>query len=351
MSRFFVLAALLAVTVSVSASPPSLSGTGIRMAFDKFMSEHGKLYDSVAEHEHRFNIFATNMKEAHRLTVAHGGKATFGATRFADLSKQEFQKFYLGFKPDPVNAHIRASMPVTRPSVHGFHATAPPTSDWRTKGAVSPVKDQGQCGSCWAFSATEAVETGHFFATQNMVPLAPEQIVDCDTAGSDQGCNGGDTVTAYAYLQGTAGQESEADYPYVAGGGTASSCSYDASKAVASVLGFSYATAPCNDTCSNQDELTLAKNVAAHGPASICVNAEPWQMYMGGIMDQSQCTGAYSDLDHCVHLVGLANDSTGTYWLVKNSWADIWGNAGYIYLSYGSNTCGVADEATFVKAS
>jgi len=181
------------------------------------------------------------------------------------------------------------------------------------------------------------------------VKLAPEQTVDCDQV--DQGCNGGDTVSAYAYMQG-AGVEAEASYPYTAGdSGNAGTCTYDASAVVAKPTGFTYATPGCSDSCTNQNEALLKQNLYNVAPASICVDASSWQTYTSGILTAaSGCGSAYSDLDHCVQLVGYGVDPSGTaFWSVRNSWASSWGEAGYIRLSYGANTCGVADEATFVQ--
>jgi hypothetical protein len=182
--------------------------------------------------------------------------------------------------------------------------------------------------------------------------LAPQQIVSCDKV--DQGCNGGDTPTAYAYIEKN-GLEPEASYPYKSGTtGADGSCKYSAAKATQKITGFLYATPTCanSDSCDNQDEVTFATNVAAKGPASICVNAAAWQNYASGVLTASACGGKeYTDLDHCVQLVGFdltKSSQKKPYWIVRNSWGDSWGNEGYIYVEYGTNACGVADEATFV---
>jgi len=220
--------------------------------------------------------------------------------------------------------------------------------DWRQKGAVSKVKDQAQCGSCWAFSATEQIESAWFLAKGTLPILSPQQIVSCDK--TDQGCNGGDTPTAYAYVKSAGGLESEAAYPYSSGGGSTGTCKFKAASIVAKISGFSYATSPCSGSCKTQDEATFANNVAAKGPASICVNAEAWQLYSSGVLSAKACGGsAYTDLDHCVQLVGYNKPASGkSYWIVRNSWGTSWGYSGYIYVEYGTNACGVADEATFV---
>jgi len=219
---------------------------------------------------------------------------------------------------------------------------------------VTAVKDQGQCGSCWAFSATEAVESAYILAGNTAVALSPQQTVDCDNKGSDQGCNGGDTVTAYAYME-TVGIEAEANYPYVSGGtGAAGTCAFNASEVVAKISGFVYATPGCTDACPSQNEDLLAQNLYSTGPVSICVDASTWQTYVSGVLTAaSGCQSAYTALDHCVELVGYGTDSSSgqKFWSVRNSWNTSWGEQGYIRLLYGANTCGVADEATQVTIS
>jgi hypothetical protein len=151
-------------------------------------------------------------------------------------------------------------------------------------------------------SATEELESAWILAGNSPVALAPEQTVDCDTV--DQGCNGGDTVTAYAYMQG-AGVEAESSYPYQAGNsGSAGTCTYSASAVVAKLTGFTYATPGCTDSCANQNEALLKQNLYNVAPASICVDASTWQTYTSGILTSATgCQSAYSALDHCVQLV------------------------------------------------
>jgi len=169
-------------------------------------------------------------------------------------------------------------------------------------------------------------------------------VVDCDTV--DAGCNGGDTPTAYNYIIKSGGLEAESAYPYKAVDGT---CKFSSSKVVAKMSNYTYATPPCTNGCTSQDEAKLLTNLDAVAPVSICVNAgDNWQLYVGGVIKKGTCPGAYTDLDHCVQLVGYQDTGSSKYWLVRNSWATSWGNAGYIYLEYGGNVCGVATEATFV---
>jgi len=311
-----VLLAFVAVVFATSA----------QQKFSDFITKYNKVYDTPEDYARRFSIFQQNLKTAAAQNVAHGGKATFGVTKFSDMTPEEFKATILMPKG--------SIKPKSHKNVLQVSSTAPiPTSwDWATKGAVTPVKDQGQCGSCWAFSATEAIESQWFLAGNELPVLAPQQIVDCDKGRGDQGCDGGDTVTAYAYVQAAGGQEDESDYPYKAVDG---SCHFSAGKAVAKVTGFNYIT-------QNKNETEMAEKMVTAGPLSICVEADTWQNYNGGVLSKD-CGDA---LDHCVMITGFRNQGNTPIWLVRNSWAADWGEQGYIYIQRGKNLCGIAEEVT-----
>eukprot|EP00463_Aulacantha_scolymantha_P000693 TRINITY_DN1429_c0_g1_i1.p1 TRINITY_DN1429_c0_g1~~TRINITY_DN1429_c0_g1_i1.p1 ORF type:complete len:227 (-),score=43.75 TRINITY_DN1429_c0_g1_i1:216-896(-) len=223
--------------------------------------------------------------------------------------------------------------------------------DWRDHGAVTAVKDQGQCGSCWAFSATEAVESAYFMAEKTLPILSPQQIVSCDTKGGDYGCNGGFPYGAYEYLIKAGGIETEQDYPYTSGSGDSGTCKFDVSKFSIKISNYTYAVPPCQEgACDHQDEQLFAANVVTSGPASVCVDATTWQFYSEGIVrDLQTCPRDAASQDHCVELVGFNTDKNGKkYWIVRNSWNTNWGMDGYILLEIGQNLCGIANLATFV---
>jgi C1A family cysteine protease len=252
----------------------------------------------------------------------------------------EFKRLYLGYRPE------LGSLPMSRPVKHCAEDVSPNADiDWRSHGAVTAVKDQGQCGSCWAFSAVESVESAWFLSKGTLPILSPQQVVSCDTKTGDEGCNGGWPEWAYEYIEKAGGLTTEALYPYTSGtSGETGKCKVRLPAPVASISNFVFATPPCNDTCKNQDEATLLKTLST-GPVSICVDAQAWSAYIGGIMSSS-CSSAYDNIDHCVQLVGYSGSGVTPYWIVRNSWNTNWGEDGFMYLKYGQNLCGLADQAT-----
>jgi len=314
------------VLVLLVAFVAAAYATSAQEQFAGFVTKYQKTYETPEEYSRRFAIFQKNMRIAAAQNAAHGGKATFGVTKFSDLTQEEFRSKIL--MPKGSVKHNPNKNVATYPSL----AAAPTEWDWATKGAVTPVKDQGQCGSCWAFSATEAIESQWFLAGNSLPTLAPQQIVDCDKGRGDEGCNGGDTVTAYAYIKAAGGQESESNYPYTAEDGK---CAFSGSKVVAKVTGFNYIT-------QNLNETQMADAMVTAGPLSICVEADTWQNYNGGILTKN----CGLDLDHCVMITGFRNQGNTPIWLVRNSWGADWGEQGYIYIQRGKNLCGVAEEVT-----
>lgn len=230
-----------------------------------------------------------------------------------------------------------------------MRASAPASLDWAAKGAITAVKDQGNCGSCWAYSATEGIEAALYQQTGQLVKLSEQQIISCDT--SDAGCDGGDLPTAFEYVQNNGGIDSQSDYPDTSSrSGKDGKCKKSANK-VAKVTGYEYAVPPCEGGgCKNQKESDMMAALNSFGPLSICVNAEDWDGYSSGVYSR-KCSGKYNMLDHCVQLVGYDTTASTPYWKVRNSWASDWGEDGFIRLPMNENACGIADEAMYVKAS
>jgi len=232
---------------------------------------------------------------------------------------------------------------------HEMLAAAPAKLDWtETSGAVSAVRNEGSCGSTWAISATDGIESGFFQSTGSAPPaLSPQQIVSCDK--KDNGCEGGNLQTAFDYVESAGGLDTEEDYPYTSATGSSGGCK--SSTPVVTVTDYKYAIPPCESgSCSSQDEDGLKAALATHGPLSICVNSRFWNDYEGGVLSRD-CSGARDQIDHCGQLVGYDTTASTPYWKVKNQWGSSWGESGFIRLPMGVNSCGVANEAMYVEAS
>lgn len=342
-SIFYSALALLGMS-RVDLSP--ITDSWVR--FEEYVEKFNKTYEDNAERKHRFMAFLENEEEIAELNALEG-EAIFGWTIFSDMTKEEFTK-RLNFVPydkDRRNA-LYGEIPVHRSK----KKLTVSSLDWRTKNAVTPVKDQGDCGSCWAFSAVQSVESAYLLnhtstSAKNFL-LSEQEVVSCDT--SDAGCNGGDLPSAFEFIE-WSGLATEAEYPYTSGAdGDTGTCKGFSPLKGTKPTSYKYATPECYSSCSNQDEGTLANTMAEVGPIGICVNAAKWQNYQSGIMSKRSCgSHRYNHLDHCVQAVGFESiDSGSGYWIVKNSWTSDWGEDGYIYLQYGTNTCGVADEALYV---
>ena len=211
----------------------------------------------------------------------------------------------------------------------------PRSVDWRTKGVVTPVKNQGQCGSCWAFSATGSMEAQHALAKNKLLNFSESQIVDCDSA--DAGCGGGFMDDAFKYVISAGGIESEKAYPYLP---EDEKCTFNASRIVAHFKGY-------QDVKGGEEGLKQA--VAQVGPVSVAIDASgmDFQLYKKGVYYSPSCSPTF--LDHGVLVVGYGTTKNGTdYWVVKNSWGSSWGDNGYILMSRNrNNNCGIATEPSY----
>jgi len=300
-----------------------------RYEFDQFISKHNKNYQSTKEYEYRYTVFENNAK---RVDALNAGLASpvYGITKFMDLTPQEFKARYLMSKP--IVPRQEDGTPGVVVPTYNHVDTLPTSFDWRDKSAVTPVKNQEQCGSCWAFSTTEEIESMWILSGKTEVLLSEQQIVDCDK--TDDGCGGGDTPTAYEYVISAGGLETEADYPYVA---RDTRCTFDKSDIAASITGWSYIT---KSPASN--ETKMQTDLVASGPLSICVDAASWQFYKSGVITKN----CGQQLDHCVQVVGYNAEGSVPYWIVRNSWGTDWGLEGYLEVEMGKNMCGIADEVT-----
>jgi len=301
---------------------------GAEASFRTFLATYNKEYKNATEFAYRLEVFKKNLQIAEQRNA--DGEAVHGITKFSDLTNEEFRSFYLGYKA-PTGARQELDIALTDSSEAA-------SVDWRghSPAILTPVKNQAQCGSCWAFSATEQIETNYAMAGNAIPSLSVQQIVSCDKV--DEGCNGGNTETAYAYVEKAGGLETEASYPYTSGKGKDGKCKDKKAKEVVAIKGF--------NTIS-KTEASEKKMVTQMGdsPISVCVDATKWQTYKKGILGRT----CGKQLDHCVQAVGLNTDGAKPYWIVRNSWASDWGVDGYIYVEEGINACGIAKDATTVN--
>lgn len=319
---------LLAIALVASAAVAVSASAELQSAFEAFKAKHAKSYGSNEEESLRFAIFSENMGRAEKLNAANP-QARFGASPFADMTAAEFKVYHNGEKHYAARLQeLESSQATFYPRYSAEQVKAAPTNlDWRTHGAVTAVKNQGQCGSCWAFSTTGGIEGQWKLAGHPLVSLSEQELVSCDT--TDSGCQGGLMNSAYEWLLTNKGGSivTEASYPYTSGGGSAPAC--DATKGTVG------ATIKGHYNIYHEEDQMKAW-ISEHGPLSLAVDASAWQLYMGGVM--TTCGG--SSLDHGVLIVGYQFEATATpYWIFKNSWGASWGEAGYIYIAYGSNQC------------
>jgi len=315
----------------------------VQNSFARFQQAFGKTY-AANEKQQRFDAFASNVRDIAARNAARKSEheAVFGLTRFSDLTRDEFASTVLMSKPRVVEKqekaakHVKANLRTLK--AHGA-AAVPNTFDWRSRKAVTPVKDQGQCGSCWAFSATENIESVYIVAGKanaSTLRLAPQQLVDCSDL--NMGCNGGNPPDAYESIYFEGGLETEAEYPYTGVTGTCELSNGQASAGSVKISTWKLVS-------GFFDEHAMQAGLISIAPLSVCVDATNWQNYQSGVMTASQCAWI-NLLDHCVQLVGYNQTASTPYWIVRNSWATSWGIDGYIWLEMWQQTCGIGYEAT-----
>jgi KDEL-tailed cysteine endopeptidase len=310
--------------------------------FTNFQDRFNKRYNTLEELETRFDIFKTNLINIISHNLSPYKNFTMGINQFSDLTSEEFKIRYTGgykINDDMLKTEVGSYGCTTFTS---SATNAPSSIDWRKKNAVTSVKDQGQCGSCWTFSSTGSSEGAWAIKTGNLIDLSEEQLVECAVGiqyGS-HGCSGGQMEGAFKYLIQN-GQCSLSSYPYTSGTGKSGSC-----KSCTPVAHFS----SCSDVKPN-DQISL-KGAVLQQPVAVAIEADTkyFQSYSGGIIDSPSCG---TSLDHGVLIVGYGEENGTKYWILKNSWSKSWGEEGYFRILRTDSTndpgiCGVAMDPSFI---
>ncbi|KAL5787296.1 hypothetical protein ACOSP7_004245 [Xanthoceras sorbifolium] len=314
---------LIRQVVSSDGLDDHMSLSKFEHQFSEFKKTYNKVYDTEEENEYRFGIFMSNLLRARRHQKLDPS-AKHGITKFSDLTPSEFHDQFL------------MSEKLQRPNLPNTIFNAPVLStndlatqiDWRDRGAVTRVKDQGSCNAGWAFSVAGILEAVHYQSSYQLVDLSAQQILDCDSTcfppnkNCDAGCNGGYTYNALNYLYKEGGIMAEFDYPFT---GTSSNvCQFNKDRVVSSISKMFYIS-------NNEDQ--IAAYVAKRNPVVVFVNSQYLQSYKGGVYCPSQCTQAGS---HGALVVGY---DSGRNWTLKNSWGTNWGESGFFRLCKGALTC------------
>ena len=321
-----------------------------RMFLD-FQERFSKHYKNCHDKDTRFQIFRSNLRDILHHNYDRTQNFTMGINQFTDLTQDEFQSLYIGtFHTKIVSQSESAeSEELGSYGCKSFSASAsgtPRSVDWRSKGIVNAIRDQGQCGSCWAFASTANAESAWAISTGDLLDLSEEYLVDCATGVGyfNMGCNGGNPDSAFKYMI-NKGQCAESSYPYKAGvTKTAGKCETEICEQ--SSVHFS----GCMDVAPN-DQVSLQAAVAKQ-PVVVAIEADTryFQSYSGGILDATSCG---TNLDHAVEIVGYGTENGIDYWNVRNSWGNTWGEDGYFRIKKSSSTndigiCGIAAEPSFI---
>ncbi|KAK3142897.1 hypothetical protein QOZ80_4BG0353610 [Eleusine coracana subsp. coracana] len=335
--RLLILAVLAGACVLNALAARDLADQSMVERHEQWVAKYGRVYKDAAEKARRFEVFKANVAFIESVN-AENHKFWLEANQFADLTDDEFRAARTGYRPALNKGQKTMGFRYANVSLDDL----PDSVDWRAKGAVTPIKDQGECGCCWAFSTVASMEGIVKLSTGTLISLSEQELVDCDVNGMDQGCEGGEMDNAFQFIMDNGGLTTESNYPYTASDGTCNSGKE--SKDAASIKG--YEDVPAND------EASLRKAVA-NQPVSVAVDGGDnlFRFYKGGVLSGTCGT----DLDHGIAAVGYGVASDGTkYWIMKNSWGTSWGEGGFIRMERDiadeEGLCGLAMQPSYPTA-
>jgi hypothetical protein len=318
---------LLALVFALFASQV-LADIALLNEFKTFIKTFNKNYEKGEEFHRRWNNFKLNYNLLAELR--NKTSAELGVTQFFDLSPEEFAAYPCGGQLTNLGLDDTG---IEISPIPTFTVAAPDSWDWTTNGAVTPVKNQGSCGSCWAFSTVGALEGSNFLKTKNLVSFSEQEFVDCSS--SNKGCNGGWPFSALSDIlskeQGAV--DTEAGYPYKAKN---QACAFSSSAVGGKYTGYQSFCKVGTNPCSEADMMNTLYN---YGPLSACLDATPMQHYKSGVDTAAGCNA--NNIDHCITIVGYGSANGQSYWKIKNSWGTTWGEDGYYRLIRGGGGVGV----------
>lgn len=343
-NKCLVVLVVLTTVLAVSSALAVVTYRDVlREEWNLFKTKYNKTYADESEDNYRFKIFLGNKHLIAKHNQLHANREksyTLGLNKYADMTHKEFVRTMNGYRPhlrrlDDQNTDLHIEEKRSLEDV-----TLPKSVDWRQHGYVTSVKDQGHCGSCWAFSSTGALEGQHFRKTGNLISLSEQNLVDCSKRYGNMGCDGGLMANAFKYIRDNHGVDTENSYPYEA---------HD------DKCRFKNRTVGADDRGSVDieagNEMQLVKAIAVKGPISVAIDAsqESFRLYDGGVYDEPMCGNSEENLDHGVLVVGYGTDPVhGDYYLVKNSWSESWGQSGFIKMARNKdNQCGIATSACY----